>query len=265
VGHLGLLARRLERFYRQSGTGIAFAAFGLGGVALTVTIFPLLNILIPNRQRRAGIAQHVVSRSWRLFIQTLVWARLMDVIYEGEEVLQNEAGTVVVANHPSLLDIVLIISVMKRAQCVVKEEVWKNPFMRGVIKATDYIPNLGDPEKTLACCVNALKSGNNLVIFPEGTRTVPGRPLRLQRGFANIAIRAGAPIRIVSVTCAPPLLQKGVKWYKSPLRRPCFRVRVGERIEPADLSYSRIPGCAARDITSRIAKSFEEVICYEPA
>ncbi len=203
--------------------------------------------------------------TWRLLIRMCVILRLIDFEAEGAEVLRRETGTLVIANHPSLFDIVLIISLMDRAQCVVKEGAWKNPFMRGVIKATNYIPNLGDPEQTLRECVATLRAGNNLVIFPEGTRTVPGRQLHLQRGFANIAIRAGAPIRIVTVCCNPPMLRKGEKWYKSPMRRPCFRVRVGERIDTARVYDSHLPARDARNLTAQIAKRFEEVIAHEPA
>lgn len=265
MDRIRVIGRRLERLYRQIGTGLAFAFFGVGGLLLTVTAFPLYNVLYRDPIARADIAQRTVRLTWRLLIWMCVTMRLIDFEAEGTEVLRNETGTLVIANHPSLFDIVLIISLMDRAQCVVKEGVWKNPFMRGVIKATNYIPNLGDPENTLRECVATLKAGNNLVIFPEGTRTVPGREVRLQRGFANIAIRAGAPIRIVTVCCNPPMLRKGEKWYKSPVRRPCFRVRVGERIDTARVYDSHLPSRDARDLTAQIAKRFEEVIAHEPA
>jgi 1-acyl-sn-glycerol-3-phosphate acyltransferase len=148
---------------------------------------------------------------------------------------------------------------MSRTQCVVKPGVWKNPFMRGVIKATNYIPNLGDPEQTLRACVAALQAGNNLVIFPEGSRTVSGRRVHLDRGFANIAIRAGAPIRLVTVSCNPPTLRKGEKWYNSAMRRPCFRVRVCDRIDTQSLYRSEVPSRAARNLTAHVTKCFEDL------
>ena len=137
----------------------------------------------------------------------------------------------IIANHPSLIDVVLIMSLMDRTQCVVKASVRKNPFMRGVVTATNYIPNLGDPERMIEDCVTALRTGHNLLIFPEGSRTVPGKKVRLQRGFANIALKARAPVRLVTVTCNPPTLRKGEKWYQIPPRRPLFHVRVCDRLE----------------------------------
>jgi 1-acyl-sn-glycerol-3-phosphate acyltransferase len=191
--------------------------------------------------------------------------RVLDFDADGAAILRGATGTLVIANHPSLLDIVLIMSLMERTQCVVKAGAWKNPFMRGVIKATNYIPNLGDPGQVIDNCVAALKSGNNLVIFPEGSRTVPGQKVRLQRGFANIAIRAGAPIRLVTVTCTPPMLRKGEKWYQCPVSRPRYRVRVCDLVDTDRFALAEIPSRAARSLTAHVARRFEELTAYGPA
>ncbi|HEX4081061.1 MAG TPA: lysophospholipid acyltransferase family protein [Rhizomicrobium sp.] len=253
---------RLERLWRQVGTAISFAVFGLGGLAMTVFVFPLVNSIFRDRSRRAEIAQRMVHRAWRIFVKTMVALRVMDFEAVGADILRREAGTLVIANHPSLIDVVLIMSLMDRTQCVVKPGVWKNPFMRGVIRATNYIPNAGDSQKMVDDCVSALKAGNNLVIFPEGSRTVSGRAMRLQRGFAAIAIRACAPIRLVFVTCNPPTLRKGEKWYRSPPRRPVFLVRVCERVDTESFARSEIASRAARTLTDYIARRFEELNCH---
>jgi 1-acyl-sn-glycerol-3-phosphate acyltransferase len=260
----GMIAR-LERLWRQVGAGIAFLLFGIGGLLLTVFVFPCINLLFRNRETRAAAAQRTVHLTWKLFVWIIVTLRIIDFDAEGHDLLRSEQGTLIVANHPSLLDVVLIMSLMDRTQCVVKPGVWRNPFMRGVIKAANYIPNLGDPERTLSDCIAALQAGNNLVIFPEGSRTVPGCQRRLERGFANIAIRSGAPIRLVTVSCVPLLLPKGEKWYQSPKRRPRYKVRVCERIDPVVYARSVPPSRAARNLTAQVARRFEELIPNECA
>jgi 1-acyl-sn-glycerol-3-phosphate acyltransferase len=57
------------------------------------------------------------------------------------------------------------------------------------------------------------------VIFPEGTRTTPGQPLKLQRGAANIAVRGGLDVTPVRISCTPLTLGKGEKWYRVPPTR----------------------------------------------
>ncbi len=255
----------LERLWRLCGTAISFALFGVGWLVLALLVFPVINLIYRNRERRAEIAQRIVHATWKLFVQTMVGLRVIDFEAEGESLLRGASGTLVIANHPSLIDVVLIMSLMDRTQCVVKEGVWKNPFMRGVATATNYIPNLGDPERMIQDCVAALRAGNNLVIFPEGSRTVPGHKVRLQRGFANIAIMANAPIRLVRVSCDPPTLRKGEKWYHIPPRRPVFRVRVCDRLDVEHFSQSEIRSRAARSLTGHVARRFEEFANYGAA
>ena len=256
------MTQRLERFLRQCGTAISFSLFGLGGLVMALVVFPAVNVIFRERSRRTEVAQRIVHFTWKLFVRVIVRLRVIDFEADGEDILRNETGTLVIANHPSLIDVVLIMSLMNRTQCVVKPGVWKNPFMRGVIKATNYIPNLGDPERMIQDCVATLQAGNNLVIFPEGSRTVTGQKTRLQRGFANIAIRAQAPIRLVVVSCSPPMLRKGEKWYQVPLRRGHFRVRVCERLETENFTRSEIPSRAARNLTAHVARRFEELSAY---
>ena len=143
-------------------------------------------------------------------------------------------GTIVVANHPSLLDVVFLISLVPQAQCVVKHQLWANRFLRGVVAAAGYIRNDLAPEELLARCTASLRAGDNLVIFPEGTRTRPGLPIRLQRGFANIAEASRADIQVVRITCSPTMLAKGVPWYGIPPRRGHFRLFVEHRVRFRD-------------------------------
>ncbi len=56
MDRVGVIGRRLERLYRQVGTGLAFLMFGLGGLLLTVTAFPLYNLVIHDPIQRADLA-----------------------------------------------------------------------------------------------------------------------------------------------------------------------------------------------------------------
>ena len=80
-------------------------------------------------------------------------------------------------------------------------------------------------------CIQRLKAGQNLVVFPEGTRSVPGQPLRFSRGAATIAIRARASCLPVSIQCIPPVLTKTMPWYRIPKKRISFIVEVLDLID----------------------------------
>lgn len=253
------LLQKLGRSWRRIASGISFSLFGLGGLVLAVTVFPLLNIFIRDVSRREVYAQRTVHKIWTAFVWVVTALGVIEVEFSGAELLAEDTGTLVIANHPSLIDVVLIMSLMNRTQCVVKPGVWSNPFMRGVVRATNYIPNLGDPERLIHDCVGVLRAGNNLVMFPEGSRTVPGEKPRLQRGFANIAVRASSPVRLVSISCSPPTLFKGEKWYQVPTRRPRFHVRVWERLDMQEFQTSGVPTREARELSAYVARRFEEL------
>jgi len=251
----------LDRTWRLCATAISFALFGLGGLILALTVFPLFNLLVRDKEKRAAMAQTCVHRIWWAYVRIMAGIGTLTFETHGAEMLRKERGTLVIANHPSLLDIVFIMSCMERTQCVVKAGVWRNPFMAGVVTAADYIPNMGDPEKLLDDCVAALKAGNNLVIFPEGSRTPPGQKRKYHRGFARIAMRAKAPIRLVTVTCDPPTLLKGEPWYRIPPRRPHWVIRVHERIEPEDLAVYEADAAepiAVRRLCAHVERRIEE-------
>ncbi len=254
------MIERLDNLWRLFATGVSFAVFGIGGIVLTVTVFPVINLLIHDRRRRTELAQRTVHQTFRVFRCFMVSMGVIEFEAVGVENLRNDRGVLLVANHPTLLDVVLLMSLMDRAQCVVKHQIWANPFMRGAVTATDYIRNDDDPERLITDCSRSLADGNNLIIFPEGSRTIPGRPRQLQRGFASVAVQSRSPIRLVTITCVPPMLLKGEKWYQIPPRRPRFRVEVHELVDPDELCGDNPRSIAARRLTALMETRFEELL-----
>jgi 1-acyl-sn-glycerol-3-phosphate acyltransferase len=250
--------RRLDQAWRLFATALSFFLFGLGGIALAALAFPLINLFLRDPSRRAAVAQHTIHRVWRLYVQVMALLGVLTYEVHGAALLRSDRGTLVIANHPSLLDIVFIMSLMERTQCVVKGAIWENPFTRGVVMAANYIPNTNDPEKLLDDCVAALHAGNNLVIFPEGSRTPPGKKRKYQRGFAYIALRSHAPLRLVTLTCTPPTLLKGEPWYKIPPQRPHWVLRVHDHIAIEDQDAE--PAIAVRKLCAQVERRIEEAL-----
>lgn len=245
---------RFEQFYRLVFTGLSFVFFGLGGLLLTLTAFPLINLVIRDKARRADWAQWLVHMAFRTHIRFMTFFKVISVEIIGAEKLATDRGTLMISNHPSLIDVVLLTSLMKSTQCIIKADIWRNPFMRGVVTAAGYIKNDDHPEKLLMDCEAVLRDGHNLIIFPEGSRSVPGQAMKLHRGVANIAIRAEAPIRLIRIDCVPPSLMKGQKWYEIPKVRSHFTVAIGDRIEITNFIKDAERPIAARRLTEHLGK-----------
>lgn len=250
---------RLDRAWRVLGTGISFAAFGIGGLLLGGLLFPLL-LLVPDRTRRRVLARRLVQFSFASHVALMRRLGLLTYAIEGGERLQRN-GLLILANHPTLIDVVLLVAQLPNADCVVKQAVARNPFMRGPVRAAGYVAN-SDGAGLVDDCIAAVQAGGNLVIFPEGTRSEPGQPLRLQRGAANIAVRGRLDITPVRITCSPLTLTKGQKWYRVPSRRFHVQLEVGEDIPIAPFltgadDTPRGDALAARRVTDHLARYFD--------
>jgi len=153
---------------------------------------------------------------------------------------------------------VILVAVMPQADCIVKEENFVNPFMRGMLKATGYMPNLGGPA-LVDTCVARLRAGRSLLLFPEGTRSPKSGLGTFCRGAARIALVTGQDLLPVLITCDPPTLMKGQAWYDVPDRPFELHVRVAEPL-PIEGFMARDESRAktARALTASLREVFEK-------
>jgi 1-acyl-sn-glycerol-3-phosphate acyltransferase len=250
------LLPRLCKAWRVAGTAISFASFGVGGLSLSLLWIPLLCLPAGSEARRRRVAQFCIHTSFRFFVRMMRALGVIDYRVENAAAFAADSGCLIVANHPTLLDYVFLVSLMPDCDCIVKEALWNNFFMRGVIRRAGYIPNR-NAGQLLDECRRRLADGNRILIFPEGTRTQPGQPARLQRGAANIAVRCHADIRVVHISCAPLILSKQHKWWQTADTRPVFTIRVSEKISTAAFAGSGVSdGHAARLLNENLYRAF---------
>lgn len=240
--------------WRLVATALSFALFGVGGVLLRVLVFPLLSLLPGDVLRRRTRARAVVSRTFRLFVEFMFRTGVLTYEVEGAERL-GRPGQMVIANHPSLIDVVVLIAFIRDANCVVKQSLWENPCMRGPIRAAQYISNSGSMDM-LDEAAGALQNGETLIIFPEGTRTVPGTNPEFHRGAAAIAVRGASVVTPVVISVTPTTLTKAEPWYSIPSRRFHFRLRVGEDIDPRQFTEQAPLPIASRKLNDHLHQHF---------
>ncbi|WP_022941529.1 lysophospholipid acyltransferase family protein [Psychromonas hadalis] len=228
---------KINKYWRIVATGFCFLLFAIGGLILTFIVFPVLTFSIKNRELRELKVQKIIQMAFFLFCETMRITGALDYKIVGSEKLKQDKNCLIIANHPSLIDYVLITSQLKQCDCLVKEAIWRNPFMRGVVSSAGYIANK-DPETLLTSCAERLNKDHVLLIFPEGTRTTAGITPKLQRGAAQIALKTKSDLRIVHITVDPVFLTKQSKWYQVPDTKPFFLVEVKDKIAIADFINS---------------------------
>src|SRR6185369_1723900 len=189
---------------------------------------------------------------FRIYLRLLQGLRVLDLELTGAEELGRIKGRVIVANHPTLLDVVLLIALAPRVQCIVKHQLWSSRYLGGVGRHAGYIRNDLEPDELLRQCRTALAECSNLIIFPQGTRSRPEATMRFHRGAANIALATGASIHAVFIKCTPLYLTKSDRWWRVPNSRPCFSVTSGDVIDMASMAEGRSRPLAARAVMARL-------------
>lgn len=210
---------------------------GLGSLAaICLTWLPFAMLLHPVLPRRLGqtIGRQVIMRGFRLYLHIL--RGLCGCRFDLDELdaLRHEGPLIIAANHPSLLDAVLIVSRLPDAVCVMKASLMDNLLFGSAARIARYVRNDGALQ-IVKQSQSALQEGAQIVIFPEGTRTsqAPLDPLGSTLGI--IARRSNTPVQTVILEFSTPYLGKAWPLFQPPVLPLHCRARLGRRFAaPAD-------------------------------
>ncbi|WP_321784272.1 lysophospholipid acyltransferase family protein [Paraburkholderia sp. J94] len=246
------MSARLNYGWRLFATAFSFVVFGVCGLLFSLVAFPVACVW-PHRASRQRAVSAIIHAFFRALVAALQRVGVMTLDVEGVAALRSGTPAIVVANHPTYLDVVVLLALMPSACCVVKNAHWSNPCFWGIVRAAEYVSN-ADPQGFVEDCARQLANGYSMIIFPEGSRSpAPNRLHAFSRGFAHTALEAGAPILPVLMHCDPPAFTKQMRWYHVP-ERP-FRMTVNvlapigvERLAPREMPSA----LAARNVTRAI-------------
>jgi 1-acyl-sn-glycerol-3-phosphate acyltransferase len=191
-------------------------------------------VLYPVLSRSLGqrIGRLAISSVYRHFWCLATWSGLLRVDSQVLDSLRAERALIIAANHPSLLDALILVARLPHSACIMKASLLSNPFLGAGAKLARYICN-DSARGMVRLSVNELRRGSQLVVFPEGTRTtqIPVNPFH--PGVTLIAKMARAPIQTVFIDTNSPYLRKGWPIWKLPPIPIVFKVRMGPRFEPS--------------------------------
>jgi 1-acyl-sn-glycerol-3-phosphate acyltransferase len=251
------LPTRLHRHWRQLAAGVCFVVFGLGALIVGSLVIPAARLFAAGAERRQEISRTIIRGGMRAFWRTMLILRLFRCRVRGLEHLA-EGGILIVSNHPTLIDAVLLLGLVEDAVVVAKKELADNPVTGPAVGAAGYIVNADGGPAMVAEAARIFARGGRVLVFPESTRTPPGEPVRLQRGAANIAVRTGCRIVMVTIRVSNPLLYKGSAWHEMPLEVPQFDVEVRPPFEVSEVVAAHDSlALAARDLNDRLQQFYD--------
>ncbi len=243
----------LDRGWRLFAIMVNYLVYGLGSLLLWYVVYPCTAWRVPP-ERREVYARFLSRGAFRFFIRFTAFMGMWRYHIEGAERLEKP-GRVIIANHPSFLDVVLLFALTENAVCIVKPVLARVPLVREPIRRCGHVV-ADEAEEVLHKSVRVIREGASLILFPQGTRTPAGLPIRFPRSAARIALEAGVPMVPVYFRYQPSLLGKGEQWYNVPSTRPQVQVLVGEEILPDNAGGEPL-SLSSRKLTRRLEAWFE--------
>jgi 1-acyl-sn-glycerol-3-phosphate acyltransferase len=175
------------------------------------------------------------------------------------EKLRSLRGTIIAPNHPSLLDAVIILSLVPHTVCIMRTGLINSPFLGGAARLAGFVTNDNGPA-LIRQGVEKIAAGENLLIFPEGTRTLTEPVNKFKNGFALIAAKSGAPIQTVYIERESPYLSKGYPLMKKTRMPFRYRVHLGQivRVQHGD-SAQQVSAILEEHFRERLENTGESI------
>jgi 1-acyl-sn-glycerol-3-phosphate acyltransferase len=225
------------------------ASFAIIAVALPIEALLLL-LTWPFDRNRVVAGRFLRLAAVLLSGTFLIWRLRLEGRWPGK------GPYVVVANHQSMLDILLISRVPREMKWVAKESLFKIPWLGWMFVLSGDIPvRRGDADSASEALRKArtyLSRGMNVMMFPEGTRSRTGALGTFKSGAFRLAIEAGVPVLPIAVSGTAAGYPKGSPWV-----RPCRGT--ARLLEPVESSgYSAEDAARLREaVRARIAGALE--------
>ncbi len=245
--------KRMKSIVRAALSGFLFALFGAFCLFGNLIFAPIALLNLQRKKPVRDFARSLVYHSCGLFVKITQILGYLSCDFKGVS-REFTPQRLIIANHPSLLDVVLFLGHIKGLNCVVKSNLKRNFFLAPAIIASDYISNESE-EIMLEKCQNALKNGESLLIFPEGTRT--REKITLHKVASYLAINAAQSLECVFIDCTPRTLQKGRKWFDAPKTRVRYTLTSREIIDIKGFCADKPNPLRVRILHKKLQENYE--------
>lgn len=172
-------------------TIFAYIYFLLGCLIASAFGFIFFKVL-PGTSKKKRAMFHTMLQYFCKSILFVMRIVRLKVINEGGEKFHKPA--LIIANHQSFLDILIILSLHNKTVMITNDWVWNSPFFGYVVKMGGFFPASQGSEEGLALMEQKVKDGFSIMVFPEGTRSEDGNMKRFHKGAFLMAERLSLDI-----------------------------------------------------------------------
>ena len=225
----------------------AFLYFLLGCLLLTVIRFVFLIPFLTTRKRKA--VYHTILK---LFCRSLIY--IMANVHKeitGRENIDFNKPSVIISNHHSFLDIILLLMFHRKVIMVTNDWVYNSPFFGKVVQYADFIPATKGLETQLDKVKRLVEEGYSIIVFPEGTRSDSFELGRFHKGAFYLAEYLNLDIQPVILHGTNYTMPQGDPFY---LRSGRVNIKFLPRISCRDEDF----GTNYSERTKKISRYFKE-------
>jgi 1-acyl-sn-glycerol-3-phosphate acyltransferase len=189
----------------------------------------------------------------------VVMSAVFDLKVYGADTFPRAGGVLLVANHQSMLDPVLLgVAVPRALSYMAKSELFKNPLFGALIRKCGAFPvrQTGSAAGAIKETIERLQEGRALTIYAEGSRTPHGQVMPFEKGTALVVRKAKVPVVPVAIHGsfeAFPTGSKGIKPHP-------IRMMFG----PPVILHDRKPEEITRTLEARVREMFAELRAHDP-
>lgn len=198
----------------------------------------------------ASKGQELIARLFGNWLRRAQHLGIFEISFPEQSKLAYLEGTVIAPNHPTLIDAVIMLSVLPHTACIMRADLMRNPFLAGAALMAGYVSNDQGPS-LIRQGMEKIREGNNLLIFPEGTRTRKEPVNAFKKGFALLSTKTDAPIQTVFIERYGRFLSKGVPPHARSFLPLRVRIHLGKVFHPE-------PGESAQALSARLETYYRE-------
>ena len=207
-----------------------FVYFLFGCIFLQLYILTLM--MLPMKRTTKKLAFHkMVYWFTRLFLNTMITVRTIRQNPYGEK---YDKPAVIIANHQSFIDILLLLSTTPKIVMVTNSWVWNSPFFGWIVKYADFHHSADGYEALAERLKERVSEGYSVVVFPEGTRSADCSILRFHKGAFYLASLLKLDILPMLIYGAGQISAKKQGFY---IKSGIVATRTLKRIEYGDTSF----------------------------
>lgn len=210
-------------------------------IALLTIIYTFFTwpLRIINRKKSREEREAANYKLLRLLIRMVISITGMKISIEGKENIKKDTNYLIIGNHKSDLDSLILIWLFEEPLIFIgKEELKKTPFISTWFKEIGCLfierDNIRQSAKVILEGVEILKGGKSIVIFPEGKRIMEDRLGEFKNGSFKLAIKSKAAVLPVAIVDSYKAFEESKR-----IKSANIKINVGEKIDYKELGYTK--------------------------